>query len=577
MLISMGKQKWSSLIAVFTIIFASCTSDLRTKLYKAENMCPFAPDSSLAILNDVRLAVLTKEEYRQLYDIVWAETYYIDHREITDSIEDVLSRTKTIPGTNQHLIKQILHSIYLYGKGRIEESFSNFELCSRELDKDIHPYWKAVVEDYMGLIYLSSGLATQSRNHFYKVLEYAQEMQDDGTKINAYSHISCYHLGMGQLDSALYYASKVLYDYERLDSQMVAIAYNNLASIQIAISETQYSGNMDLLQISRRYGIMTEDSIVTYALMTQAYYLQGKLDSAYYFQSEVEHSQHNMSKYVLYRFLSDYYHRIGNTDSAYKYVRRYYQIDSLCMRNPPIEALLNTAHAHRQDEVEKESATQKLWICLIFVICFFVFVLFLVLLYRRYRKSMLDAHHKLQSQESNIKDISRQRNDLLEDLDDASAALSQAESKIQNYRAWIERKNSELATVNRINERQSRSIKAQGQVVIKDFLDKSVSCDSRMNKVQMENVIESYVSCSKAGKAFVHFLSQYAKGLTPTGILICILYRENFTDNEIITKLHCNPQSFRMAKSRARASIDNEGNNDSILIKELLRKFDYKK
>lgn len=93
----------------------------------------------------------------------------------------------------------------------------------------------------------------------------------------------------------------------------------------------------------------------------------------------------------------------------------------------------------------------------------------------------------------------------------------------------------------------------------------------------MQYIIDSYEESATEKHDFIHSLMRKSEGLTTTGIIICILYHEGFYDEEIIAKLHYDSNNFRTAKSRARAAIDTPCNVDSSLIKELLRRFDYKK
>ena len=82
---------------------------------------------------------------------------------------------------------------------------------------------------------MDSRLTRQSRSHFYRVLDFANMMHDEKAIANACTHISAYHQIVGELDSALYYASKPLSFVNVLDSPMVAIIYNNLAVVQSSL------------------------------------------------------------------------------------------------------------------------------------------------------------------------------------------------------------------------------------------------------------------------------------------------------------------------------------------------------
>ncbi len=172
-----------------------------------------------------------------------AEEYYIKHRAINDSIDGALSQIETTPGSRQDVMKRILQATYLYQTGEVEKAFDAFDAFSHELNTQggskasdgITPYWRAVVEDYMGFIYMDSGLTRQSRSHFYRVLDFANMMHDEKAIANACTHISAYHQIVGELDSALYYASKPLSFVNVLDSPMVTIIYNNLAVVQSSL------------------------------------------------------------------------------------------------------------------------------------------------------------------------------------------------------------------------------------------------------------------------------------------------------------------------------------------------------
>lgn len=93
----------------------------------------------------------------------------------------------------------------------------------------------------------------------------------------------------------------------------------------------------------------------------------------------------------------------------------------------------------------------------------------------------------------------------------------------------------------------------------------------------MQYIIDSYEESAVDRHDFIRSLMHKSEGLTTTGIIICILYHEGFYDEDIISKLHYDSNNFRTAKSKARSAIDAPNNADSSLIKELLRRFDYKK
>lgn len=327
-----------------------------------------------------------------------AEEYYIKHRAINDSIDGALSQIETTPGSRQDVMKRILQATYLYKTGEVEKAFDAFDALSRELDTQggsktsdgITPYWRAVVEDYMGFIYMDSGLTRQSRSHFYRVLDFANMMHDEKTIANACTHISAYHQIVGELDSALYYASKPLSFVNVLDSPMVAIIYNNLAVMQSSIAQSADSDILGTLQLSKKYNMHSRDSLVTYTLMSQAYYLQGSQDSAYLYQREVEHGQHDVAKLILYKFLTDYYDQQSQTDSAYKYMKLYHHTDSVCSQDKLVEPILNIANQHDREEAEQKFKGEKTSIVIVSIIV----VLIVILVSRLFHKRKLNKVYR---------------------------------------------------------------------------------------------------------------------------------------------------------------------------------------
>lgn len=608
---------------VCLIMQMACTSsEVREKLERAEKLATIAPDSALSILEDVRPDVTDYAESKSQFNVVWAEAYYMKHRMLTDSIDETLACSTTVPDTKHDIMKRILHAVYLFENNEIEDAFSAFESCSRRMD-GIAPYWRCVVEDYLGMIYLDAEMYKQARQHFYNVLEYSESMKDLKAIANANSHISSYYHMAGHLDSALCYATKVLSDETCLDSQMLAIAYQNICCIQMAMADSVSADNKDILQLYDNYRINTPDSMLTFALMSQAYILRQQFDSAHVYQRKVERGDHNNAKLVMYKFLSDYYQQLEVADSVLKYLKLYDRVDSLCVSPGSVESLLDTVYMHNQDDAEEQSDKQKLLIVVVSIVIIVVVVSLLLVNHRRKMTAVhgevklqnrhIDLLGKLKEQLSDDLKVSREKSlklrdrvselekaietarlaqdclkkemgnmqntlqDTRSELKQTTEMLSSANLKIGHYQTIISKKNSELVQTRRNLERSETNKKDQGNVVIQNFLDKSVCMPCKMNKSQMQYVIDSYAASEENRAKFICSLMKSTNGLTPTGVVICILYHEGFVDEDIISKLNYEPKNFKMAKSRARTALDSSSCSESPTVKELLRRFDYNK
>lgn len=377
------------------MFMTACSSNVKEEIKRAEDLATIAPDSAFAILKDIRTDALEDAKIKPEYDLVWAETYYMKHRTLTDSIDATLSTIQFASDSKQDIMKNVLHAIYLFRKDKTEESFSLFESCSREMQNEIGLYWKCVVYDHLGMICLDAGLNDQAKNHFYEVLESSKALGDAKAISNANSHISCYYQMTNRLDSALFYATKVIEHENVLDSQMLAIAYQNLYYIQLSITDSLKTNNMDIFQLYDNYRIPSQDSMVTFALLTQAYLLHEQSDSAYIYQNKVETGEHSNAKIVLYRFLKDYYQQQEIADSALKYLRLYNRMDSIYLRQRSMEPLLNTVYMHNQVEEERKSLQQKLLITIISVV---IILLVIILLRIRHKRKMTTAYDEIEQQ-----------------------------------------------------------------------------------------------------------------------------------------------------------------------------------
>ena len=583
-----------SLIAF--IVLSSCVSPLEEQLRDVSPLCVTHPDSAMSILQTIQPDILHANNIEKaLYDINMEAAYYIKHRVPTVTADSTLAYINDSYGKELFLMKRILCAIHMFKSHKIEESFACFESCSRDLDADVHPYWKCVVDDYLAIIYLNSRVMDKSKEHFYRVLHRAEEMGDVKVIANAYSHLSVYYSEVNKLDSAFLYATKVLYNEDVLDSLMLAVAYHNLASIQVDLARFDNSEIRHFLKQSKEFRRRYRNSPVTDALLAQSYYLCNGIDSAYIYHRKVVESNNDVAHLVLYKFLADYYNKQAQVDSAYKYLKLYETRNAEFSAKRKTQSILNIYHQQKHEYSEQQSSRIRIYII---IGALFLTVCIVVILSLRHHRQNLKAKTKLVEHESQISKLSQQKNQLLarvnyqekiiteaaeekqlveEELTTAQNTLLEATRKIESYSATISKKNSMLARANREKEKAECNAMDQSEIVIQKFLDKSVTNSEKMNKTQMEFIIEAYASSHPTRKSFVRQLIKHAKELSPTSTIICILYHEQFLDEEIICKLHYEPRNYRMAKSRARAAIDRGVAENPVPIKELLSRFDYKK
>lgn len=563
------------------ITFCSCSSHINDELHTAYSLCATQPDSALAILQSIKphMADASPKE-KALYDISYEASYYIKHKVPTISADSALAYIDQSYGQELYLMKRILCGIHMFKSKKMEEAFAIFQTCNQDIELDIHPYWKCVIDDYLAIIYLNCDLMERSKEHFYKVMHRAEEMQNAQAIANAYLHLQVYYHANNQLDSALIYASKVLYHEDVLDSNSLVVAHHNIANLQMKINQSANNSVITNLIQSKNHNTETT-SFITLAILSQAYYLNGNIDSANYYKIKVIKSNNKNAKSTMYKFLAKYYTKLNMADSAYKYLRLKEELNTYSDSLQRAKNVLNIHHTLKQQQTQEIFSKQKkhIILCAIFSIMGIVAVFLW-----RHKQQIRKATSKIAAHESQIDELSIQKDNLITILDNQKTlisstqdSLTQATKKLENYTAAIHKKNAMLAKANRGLEKAEANTKEQSQTIIHNFLDKSVANHEKMNKTQMEYIIEAYRYSRSDRTEFIKTLLRLGPELTPTGVLICILYHEGFTDEDIINKLHYVARNFRMAKSRARTAIETPQNTSNTFIEELLSKFYYKR
>lgn len=171
-------------ILLWASIWIACTPNrIEDEICLAEKIAPTAPDSAFTILKNIRNEALSDAKLKPDYDLAWAETFYLKNKGLTDSVHKLLSHIQAKPDSKQAVMKQILHAIYLLQNNDTENAFAHFTASKREMNNLIDLYWQCVVEDYLGIICMNSGLSRQSKEHFYQVLKLSEEMKNPKAEI----------------------------------------------------------------------------------------------------------------------------------------------------------------------------------------------------------------------------------------------------------------------------------------------------------------------------------------------------------------------------------------------------------
>ena len=537
-----------SLIAF--VVLSSCISPLEEQLRDVSSLCVTYPDSAMSILQTIQPDILHANNIEKAWhDINMEAAYYIKHRVPTVTADSTLAYINESYGKELFLMKRILCAIHMFKSHKIEESFACFESCSRDLDADVHPYWKCVVDDYLAIIYLNSRVMDKSKEHFYRVLHRAEEMGDIKAIANAYSHLSSFYSINDQLDSALYYASKVLYAKNSLDSSLVAVTYHNLANVQRRIANAPQKDILDNLKYSKSFRRSSDESFITDALLAQSYYLSNITDSACLYHKKVIESNNYVSHLILYKFLADYYNKQAQVDSAYKYLKLYETRNAEFSAKRKTQSILNIYHQQKHEYSEQQSSRIRIYIIIGALIV--IILLVTIVLYIRYRKLLAQkeaadlriAHNKamdtLRSAEEQLNILTSQKEEVEKLLLEETIKSSQYNDELSSINQEILAKSAEIDQLNNIIAQLEKTIEPDKHSDANELLMQSEavyllrkSLIAKGHTIKDEHWQKLFETINHLFPNFESVINRDGK-LSKTDIQVCMLVKARFSPSEI--------------------------------------------
>ena len=537
-----------SLIAF--VVLSSCISPLEEQLRDVSPLCVTHPDSAMSIFQTIQPDILHANNIEKAwYDINMEAAYYIKHRVPTVTADSTLAYINESYGKELFLMKRILCAIHMFKSHKIEESFACFESCSRDLDADVHPYWKCVVDDYLAIIYLNSRVMDKSKEHFYRVLRRSEEMGDIKAIANAYSHLSSFYSINDQLDSALYYASKVLYVKNSLDSSLLAVTYHNLANVQRRIANAPQKDILDNLKYSKSFRRSSDESFITDALLAQSYYLSNITDSACLYHKKVVESNNDVAHLVLYKFLADYYNKQAQVDSAYKYLKLYETRNAEFSAKRKTQSILNIYHQQKHEYSEQQSSRKRIYTIIGALIV--IILLVTIVLYIRYRKLLAQkeaadlriAHNKamdtLRSAEEQLNILTSQKEEVEKLLLEETIKSSQYNDELSSINQEILAKSAEIDQLNNIIAQLEKTIEPDKHSDANELLMQSEavyllrkSLIAKGHTIKDEHWQKLFETINHLFPNFESVINRDGK-LSKTDIQVCMLVKARFSPSEI--------------------------------------------
>lgn len=370
------------LFALLTLLFTACGTAYHSELYKAETLMLEHPDSSLNILEEIRIDRIRGRRNRAKYALLYSQALdknYIDVE--NDSIIRVARDYYAHRGSNEERAQ----AFYYYGivannAGDIDEAMKAFVPARIYAEKTDNEYIKGLIYSAIGMLYYNQNSTKEAINHFIMAAKAFESIQHYYNQTLSLKSISELYRIDNKLDSALLYldSAKNIIEKGNDTLQMLDVELK-IQSINIKMYnsyEMVEESKVKLLNTYRRLNY-NNIPILHYPILGQIYLKQNKIDSAkYYFLSSLKHISKNTDSNIgIYIALSECEKKLNNYKNALKYREIYNHLfDSItyiqqCNLIEKLDQKYKTQYLQRSYEVlEAKHKLQKLVNSLILIL-----------------------------------------------------------------------------------------------------------------------------------------------------------------------------------------------------------------
>ena len=552
----MEKIKYIFSILVAINILSCSNSGIQDKLGDISTYVCSNPDSARKELDKINKSELTTEKLRAHHALLKCESEYLTKCPIDDSTLNVASKyfVEGKNGTASQQMEAELLCIYKEIYNKPAEALTKLLEMEKNIESLSSPYFKAMVECFIMIIYYNNNEFQRILQHAYKELEYINKTHDINRIITSKNHIGIAYKNLNVLDSAYIYLSSYN-DYENLlDSTTLSMAYHNLASLLDKIDTSNNIKVKEALTKSLKYNENIYERSRTYMKMASYYYETGEKQMADSFTNIFYRSVRNNDFGALYRMsrtINMYYEKAGNPDSANKYKGE--MLKYRIKRDSAIRAsrAVEITHQSELEEVEEDSRTRVVTISIIFAGVAGALLLGAAV-YRSNKNKVIQEYsnsveklHKIQEELEEVKERER-----------ASKKAIASESR---------RLRLEIKRLTDMADTYSMKVLA--------MLTKNGCTDFKPTVAiseQFYTSINNVYSKTDKGKDFVKKITEACPSIKDRELFICLLYREGINNEKTISNiLNVTDGTFRTIKSRLKKKLEEVPEN--CYINEILK------
>ncbi len=403
-----------NLFILSLLFLAACGTAYRPDLNKAEALMIDHPDSSLNILEKIRIERVRGRKNKAKYALLYSQALdknYIDVE--SDSIIRVARDYYAHRGSNEERAQ----AFYYYGivannAGDIDEAMKAFIPARIYAEKTDNEYVKGLIYSAIGNLHYGQNSFKESIKYFIASAKSFESIHNNNQLLSLKNLGELYRISNNP-DSALLYLNmaknkaKICNDtLQLLDIEL------KIQSINVKLYDSYEMIEKSKIKLLNSYTSLYNGNIPLshYPLFGQMYLKQNKIDSArYYFLNTVKHISKNTDSNVgIYNAIAECEKRLGNYTNALKYREVYNHLfDSItyAQQNNLVEKLeykYKAQYLQRSYEIlEAKHKLQKVSNSLIMILVTIIggIVLFL------YRYIMMRNNQKIEEYRLYIEDV----------------------------------------------------------------------------------------------------------------------------------------------------------------------------
>lgn len=346
------------LFALLALLFTACGTAYRSELYKAETLMLEHPDSSLNILEEIRIDRIRGRRNRAKYALLYSQALdknYIDVE--NDSIIRVARDYYAHRGSNEERAQ----AFYYYGivannAGDIDEAMKAFVPARIYAEKTDNEYIKGLIYSAIGNLYYDQNSLTEAIEQFDKAEEsFIKTNQQMNQLITAYRK--------GNIHNLLNHPQEALVNLRKAESlarelnDTTQILNLNLSIVLWKINNNYKDYDSYKTKLHKLYKDYNSNNIPNnhYIGIGELYYKLGNIDSAKYYLTEAINNINvfNSDNFGIYATLSIKEENQSNYQEALKFRKIYNYL------NDSISKISKQNLIHKLDQKYKTQYLQR--------------------------------------------------------------------------------------------------------------------------------------------------------------------------------------------------------------------------